>query len=92
MALEADYRTGLLEVHDRSQPRKGRFTRFIRDYQVVARDRDEAVGLVLGFARRMGEANPRVREFVGEEPLEDARTGLYEVQSESLVFEDDPAA
>jgi tetratricopeptide (TPR) repeat protein len=91
VALEADYRTGLLEVHDRSQRRKGRFTRFIRDYQVVARDRDEAVGLVLGFARRMGEANPRVREFVGEEPLEDARTGLYEVQSESLVFEDDPA-
>jgi hypothetical protein len=87
--LEADYRNGLLEVYDRSTPRRGHFTRFARDYQVVARDRDEAVGLVLEFAGRMGETNPRVREFIGEEPLKDACTGIYEVQSESLVFADD---
>ena len=63
--------------------------RFTRAYQVVARNHDEAVGLVMDFARRMGETNTSVREFVGEEPVEDAYTGIYEVEPESYVFVDD---
>lgn len=89
LMVEADYRAGLSELYERDSPEPHRFTRFVRDYQVVARDRDEAVGLVMAFAQRMGERHPCVREFVGDEPIEDTHTGLYEVETDSLVFADD---
>lgn len=90
LMVEADYRPGLSEVYEqRGQEQPARFSRFIRDYQIVARDRDEAVGATVDFVRRMGESNPRVREFIGEEPIEDTYTGIYEVETESLVFADD---
>ncbi|MCK4341513.1 MAG: tetratricopeptide repeat protein [Phycisphaerae bacterium] len=91
LMIEADYRAGLSEVYDgEEQPLQG-FTRFRRVFQVVARNHDEAVGLVLEFARRMGESNPAVREFVGHEPIEDIHTGIYEVETDSFVFAHDSA-
>jgi tetratricopeptide (TPR) repeat protein len=89
IVLEADYRTGLHEIGRRSGERRGRLTRFARDYQVVARNHDEAVGMVLEFARRMGERHATVREFIGQEPIEKTYTGIYEVEPESFVFAPD---
>ncbi len=90
LVLEADYRAGLNEVRDgREGKRPARYTRFIRDYQVVARNHDEAVGLVVDFARQMGETNPAVREFVGHEPMSETYTGIYEVEADSYVFSPD---
>lgn len=90
--LEADYRAGLAEIHEPGRRRRQRYTRFVRAFQVVARNHDEAVGLVMDFARQMGESKPQVREFVGEEALKNARTGVYEVELGSYVFNDDGAA
>jgi len=87
--LEADYRRGLNEGHRSDKRRPGRRTRFVRGFQIVARNHDEAVGAVLDFARRMGETNATVREFVGEETIEDSHTGIYEVEAESFVLTDD---
>ncbi len=39
----------------------------------------------------MSERNPALREFVGEEPIEDSYTGIYEVETDSYVFADDRA-
>jgi tetratricopeptide (TPR) repeat protein len=88
MMVEADYRPGLLEVHEPGAAPQ-RYTRFARAYQVVARNHDDALAAVLDFARDMGETNATVREFVGEETIEDAYTGIYEVESESFVFTDE---
>lgn len=87
--LEADYRTGLAEVREPGERRPKRYTRFVRAYQVVARNHDEASSLIMGFARRMGESNPSLREFVGEEAIEDTYTGIYEVEADSYVFADE---
>ena len=84
--VEGDYRDGLCEVYERGADRHGPFTRFQRSYQVVARDHDEAVAVVLAFARRMGEAGLSVCEFAREETLDDVYTGIYEVERESLVL------
>ena len=86
LVIEADYRGGLEEVHELGADRNGRSTRFQRGFQVVARDRDEAVTLVLDFATRMGETNLTVCEFAREERLDDVYTGIYEVDRESLVL------
>lgn len=86
LLIEADYREGLSEVRQRGRRKARRYTRFVRDYQVVARDHDEAVGLVLDFAKKMGEKNASIREFIGIEPIENAHTGIYEVEPESYVF------
>lgn len=88
LMIEADYRPGLSEVRERGQ-HTPRYTRFVRAYQVVARNHDEAVGLVMDFARRMGERNPVLREFVGTEKLEEGFTGIYEVEADSYVFADE---
>jgi hypothetical protein len=64
--VEADYRPGLLEVHEDSDNPSGPYTRFARDYQVVARNNDEAISLVMDFARQMGEHRTRSSaRFVG---------------------------
>lgn len=89
LMVEADYRPGLSELHEFGVPRPPQFTRFVRNYQAVARDRDEALGLVMEFAQRMGETHACVREFVGDEPIEDTDTGLYEVETDCLVFADE---
>ena len=86
IVIEADYRSGLQELHELGADRHGRFTRFQRGFQVVARDRDEAVTLVLDFAARMGETGLTVCEFAREERMEDVYTGIYEVDRESLVL------
>jgi Flp pilus assembly protein TadD len=84
--LEADYRPGLSEVYERGVNRRGPFTRFLRNFQVIARDRDEAMSLLSDFSRQMGEKNVRIREFVRDEAMEDASVGIYEVDRECLVF------
>jgi tetratricopeptide (TPR) repeat protein len=91
VTVEADYRPGLSEVHESGTPAPPRYTRFVRCFQIVARDHDEAVALVLDLATRMGEHNPSFREFTGEETLENAHVGLYEVEAQSYVFADDQA-
>lgn len=62
--------------------------RFMRAFQVIARHPDEAVGIVLNFARQMGESNPAVREIVGKEAVEQTYTGLYEVEAEGYLVTD----
>lgn len=84
LMAEADYRAGLSEVHERGA--NGDHARFLRNYQVVASDRDDAVGQVLAFLRRMGETRVRIREFVGEETLDNACPGIYEIEKDSLVL------
>lgn len=86
MMIEADYRDGLHEVLDRAADPPTRRARFLRNVQVVARDRDDAVALALGLVERMGEKNAAIREFVSEEPISDTQTGLYEIERDSLVF------
>ena len=86
LILEGDYRKGLDEIIDARTDRRRPFTRFLRNYQVIAKDHDDALTCVLQFAQRMGESNVQVREFVSEESIADARLGLYEIERESLVF------
>lgn len=87
--VETDYRPGLSEVRDRIASPQQRFTRFSRAYQIVARNHDEALELVLDFTRRMGEENTAIREFAGEEPVKDTFTGIYEIETDSFVFSDE---
>jgi hypothetical protein len=86
LILEGDYRPGLEEVTDPGDAVNQPHTRFLRNYQVIARDHDEAIALVTHFAERMGESKLLVREFAGDEPLTDAHLGIYEVERESLVL------
>jgi Flp pilus assembly protein TadD len=86
--VEADYRRGLIEVVRRGTDKAGPFNRFLRAYQVVAADRDDAVATALEFARRMGETGAIVREMA-EEPIEDDFTGIYEVEERAVVFHAD---
>jgi tetratricopeptide (TPR) repeat protein len=88
--IEADYRSGLYEVRQRGSTRP-HYRRFVRALQVVARNHDEALAMVVDLARRMGERNPSVREIVGEERIENTYTGIYEVEAESYVVSDDEA-
>ncbi|MGE0479061.1 MAG: tetratricopeptide repeat protein [Phycisphaerae bacterium] len=65
--------------------------RALRSFQVVAVDHDEALGLVLRLAKRLGETGVRVREFLREEPIQDAFVGVYEIAaSAALVTEEAP--
>ncbi len=89
LVVEADYRKGLDEVVDRRSLSSNEPQRFLRNFQVVAGDRDEAIALVIAFTEQMGEQNVRVREFISDEPMEETRTGVYEVERKSLVFIDD---
>lgn len=86
LILEGDYRKGLEEVIEANDDRRKPYTRFLRNYQVIAKDHDEALACVLQFAQRMGEANLQVREFVSEESISDTHLGVYEIERESLVF------
>ena len=90
VVTEADYREGLEEVRDRGLPADTRPTRFLRNYQIIARDRDEATALVLEFMERMGETATRVREFINDEPMDDTYVGIYEVERKVLAT--DPEA
>jgi tetratricopeptide (TPR) repeat protein len=89
LILEADYRAGLEEVIDPGDAINRPYSRFLRNYQIVARDHDEAVLLAMQFAERLGETNVQVREFVNEEEIAEAHLGIYEVERESLVFVSD---
>ncbi len=86
VVVEAKYRRGLCEAYAADADPRGPFSRFLRNYQVVAYDRDHAMAMVVEFARRMGETDARVREFLSEEEIEDTHTGVYEVERDSLVF------
>ena len=45
--------------------------------------------MVVSLLQRMGETNPNVREFIGQEPIEQTHVGLYEVEPEGFVFSPD---
>lgn len=89
IVVEADYRPGLNEVVEFGDAGEGGYSRYLRNFQVVARDRDDAIATVVELARRMDEAGIIVREFVQEEPIVDMWSGPYEVEREALVFVDD---
>ena len=89
LVIEADYRPGLDEVST-SGPSSGAppgavARRYLRNFQIIARDRDEATALVLELAEHMGEGHARVREFINDEPVTDTFTGLYEIERKSTV-------
>lgn len=84
--IEADFREGLPQHPRRKLDPGEQPTRFCRNVQVVARDRDDAVALIIDFASRMAEQRVRIREFVGEEQMKDVFTGIYEVDPECLVL------
>ncbi len=86
LMIEADYRPGLHEIRERRHLRAKRLTRYRRNVQVLASDRDEAVSVTLRLLRTMGERRVAVREFVGEEPVEDVTVGVYEIEPDALVF------
>ncbi len=86
LILEADYRAGLEEVCDPGDAVNQPCSRFLRNYQVVARNHDEATALAVRFAEHQGETSVQVREFVNEEAIAEAYLGVYEVERESLVF------
>ena len=89
LVLEADYRRGLREAYLRGLDRSRPFRRYLRNFQVVAKDRDDAIAMVLEFVERMGEKQARIREIVREERLQDAFIGLYEVDRDSVVIAED---
>jgi len=89
LVLEGDYRPGLEEASSSGDAVSQPTTRFLRNYEVIAKDHDEAVALVTQLAERMGESKVLVREFAGEEVITDTHIGLYQVERESLVFGDD---
>lgn len=88
LILEADYRRGLEEISDSGGAVNKNHKRFLRNYQIIARDHDEAMAMVMQFAEHMGESNVLVREFVNEESIAETHVGVYEVERESLVFVD----
>lgn len=87
--VEGDYRAGLEEVSEPGDAGDRPLTRFLRNYQLIAKDHDEGMAMAMEFAQRMGEVNVLIREFVNEEPIENAYLGVYEVDRESMVFGDD---
>lgn len=89
LMVEADYRPGLVDVPDHDQAAGAKFTRYLRNFQVVARDRDEALSAVMDIMQRFGEQHVSIREFVGEEPMKDTNAGIYEIERESLVYADE---
>jgi|GEM_PF-778492 len=86
MLLEGDYREGLEEVVEPGDDPRPPAARFLRNYQVIARDHDDALAYVVRFAVSMGESNVQVREFVSEEAISDTRLGVYEIERDSWVF------
>jgi tetratricopeptide (TPR) repeat protein len=87
LLIEAAYRPGLREIPDRDTTgAKQELTRYARNVQVVARNRDEAIAIVTALLRRMGEQRVLVTEFVSEEPLDGAHIGVYEIEPEAAVY------
>lgn len=86
LVVEADYRDGLHPVFEPGEEVSERPRRYQRNFQVVARDHDEAVQLVLDVMQRHGETGVLIREFLREEPLEDVHSGLYEIERESYIL------
>ena len=86
LLIEADYRKGLLEIADRRGTSKEPYQRYVRNVQVLALDRDDALTRVLELLRKMGETNPAITEFVSEEPMRGVYLGPYEIESEVSVY------
>lgn len=51
-----------------------------RGFQLIARDRDDALALLDRFLRKVGHRLVMLCEFIDEEPHEDDCTGVYEVE------------
>jgi hypothetical protein len=86
VAMEGDYRVGLCEVSRPGAEPAGRYERFTRVFQTVASDPDEAIATVRQFAEQMGETGVALREILGDDPMSDTHSGIYEVQHQSVVF------
>jgi tetratricopeptide (TPR) repeat protein len=86
LMFEAEYRSGLAEIVERATPAETTMTRYARNMQIVARDRDEAMSIAGDLLRKMGEKNVGIREFVGEEPIKNVVPGIYEIEHDSVVF------
>lgn len=86
LLVEAAYRGGLSEVYDGQAPTADRRTRYLRNVQVVARDRDDAVDAATRLLQKMGERDITVREFLGDESMERVSLGLYEIEKDALVI------
>lgn len=84
--IEADYREGLAQHPRRRVDSSEQPTRFSRNVQVVARDRDDALAFLIEFLERMGETHVRIREFAADETMKDVFTGIYEVDPECMVL------
>lgn len=84
--VEADCRDDPEKVRTQNHERRHLARRIQRNFQLIARDHDEAMQILLDFAERMGETNVIVREFVREEALTDVWTGIYEIDRDSLVL------
>ncbi len=89
LTVEADYRPGLVEIPDRDQEANARYQRYMRNFQLIAIDRDDALSKLMDLLARQDEQNVSVREFVGEEAVTETYLGIYEIERESLVYAKD---
>ena len=85
--VEADCRDDPRKIRTQSLEHRHPARRVQRNFQLIARDRDEAMQILHDFAERMGETHVIVREFVREEALTDVWTGIYEIDRNSLVLD-----
>jgi len=95
LLIEAAYRQGLSEVYDEEEdeqtpPPPEQRERYLRNVQVVATDRDDAVDTATRLLERMGEREISVREFLGDEAMERASLGLYEIERDALILAREP--
>ena len=61
----------------------------MRNFQLIAIDRDDALSKLMDLLARQDEQNVSVREFVGEEAVTETYLGIYEIERESLVYAKD---
>lgn len=89
LTVEADYRAGLVELPDRDQTADAKYERYLRNFQLIAVDRDDALSKLMDMLASHNEQNVSVREFVGEEAITQTYLGIYEIERESLVYTKD---
>lgn len=77
--IEADFRDDLTPWIRRGRDGDSHPTRYYRNIQIIAKDRDDAIATAVCVLERMGERNVRFVEFVGWEALDEAYTGVYEI-------------
>lgn len=79
LLVEADARDGLC-THVSRAVRADSGERYRRNVQVIARNRDDGLAMVMELLKHHGERQVRIRGMIGEELLRDCRLGIYEVE------------